>query len=203
MLYLLLYPLHAFGYEYTNGQIDMLSMAYVEGDKIGLAETTQAIVFQESLAGKYGVTKHGIMGDDGTSFGAGQMQAKTSWEILHKYPELIVYVEPRAIDWSEEQRQDFITKMPNRELIPHLLKNHRFNLALVAHNLLRHTETGRKLGLTGKELWRRVVRAHNAGWNGSRTRGYSYQSKVVSYLNMMRKLNTRVRLTSKKSPPLW
>lgn len=193
----------ASGYDFNNTQIDFLTMAFIEGDKVGLAETTQSVMFQECLGGTYGMTRHGILGDDRTSFGAGQMQVKTSWEVLHAYPELITYIIPEAIDWTREEQDSYITKMTKRELVPYLLKDHRFNLALVAHNLLRHCERGAKLGLRGKDLWRRAVRAHNAGWNGSKVRGYSYLAKVTEHLQEIRKFNQRSGLSSKKSPPLW
>lgn len=145
-------------YKFTQRQVDWLLIAFEEAKKTGipeLVETTQVVLFKETLAGEWGFNPNGIEGDDGTSFGPMQNQLGTAKDVLKDFPHLLAIAG--------------FKKIPvDKELKTALLKNVRFNVAVGAHNLKRHWLKAGREGLSGFEQFARTVQAHNRGYTGAR-----------------------------------
>ncbi len=161
------------GYKLTDSQQRLLSMAYVIGKQYDLAETTQAILFQETLAGAFG---DGI-GDKSNghlkeSYGVMQIKLATARWVMWKKPHLM---------------HEFFDSYPNDyELRDRLINDNSFNIRIGAANLyiLRQYTNN----------WVELVVAYNTGLGGMRTlpepRSHHYYSLVVSkLLNVIRPYN--------------
>lgn len=83
--------LAVFELSFTKEQQYWLDLAYTEGSKIGMPETIQAIILQESTAGV-----NGPIGDIGNGFGRRsycpmQVTIRAARDVFRSYPELDVY----------------------------------------------------------------------------------------------------------------
>jgi len=159
---------------FSSEQIKLITLAHNIGSEIGYPETVQALLLQETQAGKYG----NRIGDTHLpigkrSYGIMQMKVGTAKLVLAKYPDLMsTYFPNRDINLIHDE-----------EIITKLMKDDTFALKLGAYNFLREKELAKG--------WTRGVAAYNLGHHGAKKliqpREFKYTQEVIQ------KLNTRVR----------
>lgn len=156
------------GYTLSPEQQRLMSAAYILGSPHDLGETTQAILFQETLAGGFGDgIGDKINGHMKESYGVMQIKIVTVKWILWKKPELVT-----------ELFGEYPTDMEIREA---LLGDDILNIRLGVENLLLlkyHTDS-----------WSELVVAYNTGLNGMRVledvRSHHYHDLVVKKLRLV------------------
>lgn len=139
---------------FSPQQCAVLDSAAAAGAPYNLSDTMRSLVYIESSAGS------ALIGDDGTSFGPGQMQLATAKEVLRRHPHL----------WRFKHRQT------DGKIIHRLLTDQRWALDMAARRLA---------DLQAAHGWRKSIMAYNAGETGmQRGLGVKYAEKVIKHLGV-------------------
>lgn len=137
--------------QFDEKQVRVLRLAYDIGSEIGYPETIQAIVLQETIAGKFG----NRVGDRSLrvgkrSYGVAQVKVATVRYVFHNYP---------AIK-SEYYGKRKLRKITDEELIVLMLTDDEANIVVATWNF--------KLMLKKTVTWTAAVVAYNQGLGGMR-----------------------------------
>jgi hypothetical protein len=133
--------------KYNEEQVRLLTLAYQIGSTIGLPETVQAILIQETQAGAYGDR----IGDTNLplgkrSYGVMQMKVATARGILKKHPKIVHRYFPK---------RKVLKKVRDEEIIIELIQNDAFAINMATLNVAYHRKRSKS--------WSIAVIAYNTG----------------------------------------
>lgn len=164
----------ATGHAFSQKQKHLLQIAENEGKLVGYPETIQAILLQETNAGKIGSGAFGIIGDHSLGFGKksyGVMQVRlaTAKDVIRRNPDI-------AKAYTDE------------EIIIGLVTDPLFCIRIAA----LHFRWLTKRYVNGHRItWRQAVEAYNAGL-GNIEAGRKYLGGVRKYITNLRREDANI-----------
>lgn len=151
---------------WNDEQLRILELARTVGEEIGMPETIQAIVLQETMLGTFG----NKVGDRNLpvgkrSYGVAQVKVATARYVMHRYPEL-----------KDEYFGDrSLRSVTDEEFIVLLMTDDEACIALATRYFAHNLKLAKK---RPGNAWSRAVMAYNQGWgrakNAENPRNFEY-----------------------------
>jgi hypothetical protein len=168
-------PVRVNGTRFSSQQRNLLTLAYHIGGEVEFPETVQALLMQETLAGKLG----NRIGDTvlpplRRSYGVTQVKVQTARHVMQLFPEIIPQYFPGHTTESNLRDEEIIIKLITDDVFAIR------TAALFFSYLRRNTDS-----------WARAVVAYNQGL--SRARQIQDPTNHPYYLKVVERINDQIR----------